>query len=98
MIISISEMPCKLPAYSRYCQAPARLPGNNATVLEALAVTGKIPVESNTGKLTKEPPPAIAFIAPANKPEANNSILTSIVFAELMISIKANPFKHTACF
>jgi len=54
----------------RLTPGTARLPGNSATVLEALAVTGKIPVESNTGKLTKEPPPAIAFIAPANKPEA----------------------------
>ena len=44
------------------------VPGNSATVEEALAITGGSPAAIIAGKLTKEPPPAIAFIAPASSP------------------------------
>jgi hypothetical protein len=46
----------------------AKVPGNNATVDEALATTEGSPAAIIAGKLTNEPPPAMAFIAPANRP------------------------------
>jgi hypothetical protein len=44
------------------------VPGKSATVLVALACTDGTPTVSSAGKLTKEPPPASAFMAPAVKP------------------------------
>ena len=46
------------------------MPGNSATVDEALAITGGSPAATMAGKLTNEPPPAMAFIAPASSPAA----------------------------
>ena len=48
----------------------ASVPGNSATVDDALAITGGSPAAIMAGKLTNEPPPAMAFIAPANRPAA----------------------------
>ncbi len=48
----------------------ASVPGNSATVDDALAITGGNPARTMAGKLTNEPPPAMAFIAPASSPAA----------------------------
>jgi hypothetical protein len=43
-------------------------PGNSATALEAFSSIESSPAPIRAGKVTNEPPPARAFIAPANKP------------------------------
>ena len=50
------------------------VPGTSATVFVTLATTGDIPIASSTGKLTKVPPPAIAFMKPAVTPAKKTSI------------------------
>src|SRR4051812_34634428 len=52
----------------RYARAAARLPGHRATVLDAFASTGGTPTATSAGRVTNEPPPAAAFIAPASRP------------------------------
>jgi hypothetical protein len=52
----------------RYAHVLARLAGKSATVLEAFAPTEGSPARMSAGSVTKEPPPATAFIAPARKP------------------------------
>ena len=44
-----------------------------ALVEEALAITPGTPTATNAGKLTNEPPPAMAFIVPAPNPARNSS-------------------------
>jgi hypothetical protein len=58
---------------SRYARALARLPGNRATVLEALAWTDGTPTATKAGSVTNDPPPPAAFIAPASSPPPSNS-------------------------
>jgi hypothetical protein len=50
-------------------------PGNSATVLDVFACTGGTPAAISAGKLTNEPPPAKAFIAPASTPAAKTEII-----------------------
>jgi len=54
----------------RKAKALASVPGNSATVEETLAITGGSPAATIAGKLTNDPPPATAFIAPAISPAA----------------------------
>jgi hypothetical protein len=51
----------------RKAHAAARLPGQRATELLALAITGGTPAASSAGNDRKVPPPATEFIAPAQK-------------------------------
>jgi hypothetical protein len=51
----------------------ARIPGQTATVLVALAFTGGMPVNSKEGKVMKLPPPAIELAAPATNAAPNSS-------------------------
>ena len=46
-------------------------PGYKATVLDAFAWTDGTPAAINAGRLTNDPPPARAFIAPAINPAQN---------------------------
>src|SRR5579863_9392500 len=48
----------------RYAQAPANVPGNSATTLDALASIGLRPANSSAGKVMSVPPPASEFNAP----------------------------------
>ena len=66
-----SGMPSKDWKSRRQAQALASVPGSSATVLEALATTEGRPTKTMAGMVTKEPPPAAAFIAPASRPAAN---------------------------
>jgi len=47
-------------------------------VLEVFAKTGGTPAAISTGKLTNEPPPASAFIAPATVPAKKTNIIVSM--------------------
>src|SRR5215203_5676998 len=66
-----SGTPSKGRKSRRQAQALARVPGSRATVLEALAATEGRPADTMAGMVTKEPPPAAAFIAPASRPAPN---------------------------
>src|SRR6516162_1290802 len=59
---------------SRYAATDVTCPGQSATVLVALACTGRIPVPSSAGKDRKEPPPATAFSTPARKAAITSQI------------------------
>ena len=66
-----SGVPSKGRKSRRQAQALASVPGSRATVLEALAATEGRPTDTMAGMVTKEPPPAAAFIAPASRPAPN---------------------------
>lgn len=53
---------------ARNAQVLARLPGKRATVLDAFAATEGTPTSIRAGRVTKVPPPATAFMAPASSP------------------------------
>ena len=61
-------------------------PGHTASELVALAVTDGMPVSSSAGKLTSDPPPAIALIAPARKPAgaSTNQSVIALALPRLM--------------
>ena len=67
----------------RYAAIEVNCPGQMATVLVALACTGRIPVPSSAGKERNEPPPATAFSTPARKAAA-----TSQTQCQLMVAAK----------
>jgi hypothetical protein len=48
----------------RYAQLEAKVPGQSAIVLVALAFTGGMPVKSSAGKAMNPPPPATELTAP----------------------------------
>ena len=54
------------------------VPMNRATVLDSLAATELSPTVINAGSVTKEPPPATAFIALASRPAAQSRTIVSI--------------------
>jgi hypothetical protein len=54
-------------------------PGKSAIVLVAFAAMAGTPETRRAGKVTNEPPPATAFIAPARKPAAGRSRLDGTV-------------------
>ena len=61
-------MPSKDLKSRRQAQALASVPGSSATVLDVLATTEGRPTKTMAGMVTKDPPPAAAFIAPASRP------------------------------
>ena len=66
-----SGTPSKERKSRRHAQALASVPGRRATVLEAFAATEGRPTDTMAGMVTKEPPPAAAFKAPASRPAPN---------------------------
>ena len=54
------------------------MPVTSATVEDALATTPGTPVAPSAGKLTNDPPPAIAFIVPAPRPARNRNRVSII--------------------
>ena len=48
----------------RYAHAPANVPENSATTLDAFASMGLSPANRRAGNVTKVPPPASEFRAP----------------------------------
>ena len=65
-----AEVPAGAWKSCRQAQALAMVPGSSATVLDVFAATEGMPVNTIAGMLTKDPPPAAAFIAPASSPAA----------------------------
>jgi hypothetical protein len=62
---AISTRLVRDPSSRRNAQPALSDPGTRATVLVAFAATGLTPAASSAGKVSKVPPPARAFIAPA---------------------------------
>ena len=54
----------------RYAHAPANVPENSATTLDAFASMGLSPANRRAGNVTKVPPPASEFWAPASSAAA----------------------------
>jgi hypothetical protein len=82
--------------------APAMDPGTSEIVLVALATTGGIPAPNKVGKVSKVPPPATAFIAPATKlaaaKNAKVSGVSSDIYAEFTLYRSIDLAKYKECF
>jgi hypothetical protein len=51
-------------------------PGNKGKVLVAFAATDGTPTDISAGSDTNDPPPANAFMLPANKPARKRSMIS----------------------
>ena len=75
---------------SRYAHELASVPGNRATVLDALATVGGSPASVSAGKVTNVPPPATAFMAPATNPAAANTTFEPTVTSVIATGPRAS--------
>src|SRR5271170_1457861 len=74
----------------------ANCPGHRATVLVALAGIGRIPVPNRAGKERNDPPPAIAFSAPASKEAISSHACGQVGLKDMLRSFYFAGTKHSA--
>src|SRR5271155_1473089 len=73
----------------------ANCPGHRATVLVAFAGIGRIPVPNSAGKERNDPPPAIAFSAPAKREAISSHACGQVGLRNMLRSFYFAGTKHS---